>query len=61
MAKARFILSVAAIRGPDHTTVARSRTLDPIAAETALALLDGAPRGAPALASLLGPLWDLLG
>jgi tRNA(Arg) A34 adenosine deaminase TadA len=60
MANTLFILSIAATRGPDHATVARSRTLDPIAAETALALLDSPP-WPPALASLLEPVWDRFG
>jgi tRNA(Arg) A34 adenosine deaminase TadA len=60
MANTLFILSIAATRGPDHTTVARSRTLDPIAAETALALLDSRP-WPPEVASLLEPVWDRFG
>lgn len=57
MANTLFILSIAATRGPDHPTVARSRTLDPISAETALALLDSRP-WPPELSSLLEPVWD---
>ena len=58
VANALFILSIAVARGPDHPTVARSRDLDPAAAETALVLLAG-PRPWPTtLGGLLESVWD---
>ena len=59
IANALFILSIAATSGPDHATVARSRTLDPIATETAIALLDRRP-WPPTLGAFLEPVWDRL-
>ena len=53
IANALFILSIAATRGPDHPTVARSRTLDPAAADIALALLGTGPPWPPTLGALL--------
>jgi tRNA(Arg) A34 adenosine deaminase TadA len=60
IANVLFIVSIAATRGPDHATVARSRALDPVAAESALALLAGAPPWPPTLAGLLERVWDRL-
>jgi hypothetical protein len=60
IANVLFILSIAATRGPDHATVERSRTLDPGAAEAALALLGGSRPWPPTLARLLEPVWDRL-
>ena len=58
IANALFILSIAATRGPDHSTVTRSATLDPAATETALALLASPRPWPPTLGGLLEPVWD---
>ena len=60
IANALFILSIAATRGPDHSTVTRSATLDPAATETALALLASPRPLPPTLGGLLEPVWDEL-
>ena len=60
IANALFILSIAATRGPDHSTVVRSRDLDPAATEIAFALLATPRRWPPTLAGLLEPVWDEL-
>ena len=58
IANALFILSIAATRGPDHDTVAKSRDLDPAAAQLALAVLDTPRPWPPTLGSLLERVWD---
>ena len=60
IANALFVLSIAATRGPDHSTVARSRDLDPAAVEAALALLAGPRPWPPTVGGLLEPVWDEL-
>lgn len=60
IANVLFILSIAATSGPDDETVARSRSLDPAAAEIALALLDKPRPWPPTLGRLLEPVWDRL-